>query len=143
MLPILWCRFLGKVACCSDVFDIYIVYIVLLKKVIDMFYKQWSVIRKSRQRISGKEFIFIIHPSDPRVVICYLIWPCDIAARITYLVSHSYSLSYNTVIIVFFMLVYNKYKIILVCSYNPPYTARFSSWCHESTCPTDSCFHQL
>ena len=42
--------------------------------------------------------IFIIHPCDPIVVICYLIWPCDIAVRITYLISHSSSLSYNTVI---------------------------------------------
>ena len=32
------------------------------------------------------------------VVICYLIWPCDIAVRITYLISHSSSLTYNTVI---------------------------------------------
>ena len=31
-------------------------------------------------------------------MICYLIWPCDIAACITYLVSHSSSLSCNTVI---------------------------------------------
>ena len=42
--------------------------------------------------------IFIIHPCDPTVVICYLIWPCDIAVRITYPISHSPSLSYNTVI---------------------------------------------
>ena len=40
---------------------------------------------------------FIIHPFDPTVVICYLIWPCDTAVCITYLISHSSSLSYNTV----------------------------------------------
>ena len=39
--------------------------------------------------------VFIIHPCDPTVVICYLIWPYDIAVRITYLISHSYSLTYN------------------------------------------------
>ena len=31
-------------------------------------------------------------------MIFYLIWSCDIAVRITYLISHSSSLSYNTVI---------------------------------------------
>ena len=45
---------------------------------------------------------FIIHPCDPTVVICYLIWPCDIAVQITYLISHSSSLSYNTVITGYF-----------------------------------------
>ena len=29
------------------------------------------------------------HPYDPTVVICYLIWPCDKAVRMTYLISHS------------------------------------------------------
>ena len=47
---------------------------------------------------------FIIHPCDPTVVICHLIWPCDIAVRITYLISHSSSLSYNTVIKGYFRL---------------------------------------
>ena len=46
----------------------------------------------------------IIHPFDPTVVICYLIWPCDIVVRITYLISHSSSLSYNTVIKGYFRL---------------------------------------
>ena len=41
---------------------------------------------------------------DPTVVICYLIWPCDIAVHITYLISHSSSLSYNTVIKGYFSL---------------------------------------
>ena len=49
-------------------------------------------------------YIFIIHPCDPTVVICYLIWLCDIAVRITYLISHSSSLSYNTVIKGYFRL---------------------------------------
>ena len=43
-------------------------------------------------------------PCDPTVVICYLIWPCDIVVRITYLISHSSSLSYNTVIKGYFRL---------------------------------------
>ena len=47
---------------------------------------------------------FIIQPCDPTVVICYLIWPCDIAVHITYLISHSLSLSYNTVIKEYFRL---------------------------------------
>ena len=47
---------------------------------------------------------FIIHPCDPTVVICYLIWPCDIDVHITYLISHSSSLSYNTVIKGYFKL---------------------------------------
>ena len=41
---------------------------------------------------------------DPTVVICYLIWPCDTTVRITYLISHSSSLSYNTVIRGYFRL---------------------------------------
>ena len=48
--------------------------------------------------------VFIIHPCDPTVVICYLIWPCDMAVHITYLISHSPSLSYNTVIKGYFSL---------------------------------------
>ena len=47
---------------------------------------------------ASKVLHFIIHPCDPTVVICYLIWLCDIAVRITYLISHSSSFSYNTVI---------------------------------------------
>ena len=43
-----------------------------------------------------ESWLFIIHPCDPSVMICYLIWPYDIAVRITYLISHSSSLSYNT-----------------------------------------------
>ena len=50
------------------------------------------------------ENYFIIHPCDPTVVICYLIWLCDIAVRITYLISHSSSLSYTTVIKGYFRL---------------------------------------
>ena len=46
----------------------------------------------------------IIHSCDPTFVICYLIWPCDIAVRIRYLISHSSSLSYNTVIKGYFRL---------------------------------------
>ena len=50
------------------------------------------------------EIYFIILPCDPTVVICYLIWPCDIAVRTTYFISHSSSLSYNTVIKGYFRL---------------------------------------
>ena len=59
---------------------------------------------------------FIIHPCNPTVVICCLIWPCDIAVCITYLISHSLSLSYNTAIKGNFRLGYNKYKTSRVCS---------------------------
>ena len=31
---------------------------------------------------------FIIHKSDLTVVICYLIWPCDMAVHIMYLISN-------------------------------------------------------
>ena len=41
---------------------------------------------------------FIIRLCDPKVVICYLIWPCDIAVHITYLISHSSSLGCHTII---------------------------------------------
>ena len=85
---------------------------------------------------------FIIHPCDPTVVICYLIRPCDIAACITYLVSHSSSLSYNTVIKKIFQvgcIINTKLPscvdIIRRTSLSP------SSWCPESTHPTDSCLH--
>ena len=77
-------------------------------------------------------YFFIIHPCDPAVVICYLIWPCDIAFRITYLISHSSSLSYNTVIKRYFRLGV-QYMIHGT-------SLSFPSWCPESTCPTDSCF---
>ena len=42
--------------------------------------------------------LFIIHQCDDIVVICYLIWPCDIAVYITYLISHTSSLSSYSVI---------------------------------------------
>ena len=66
-----------------------------------------------RRQHLGKSFI--IHPCDPTVVICFLIWPCDIAVRITYLISHSSSLSYDTVIKDISGWMYNKYKTTLVC----------------------------
>ena len=53
--------------------------------------------------------VIIIHPCDPTVVIC------DIAVRITYLISHSFSLSYNTVKNDISGWVYNKCKTTLVC----------------------------
>ena len=39
--------------------------------------------------------IFIIHPYDPTVVICYLIWPCDTAVRITHQLSVSHTVSHS------------------------------------------------
>ena len=58
---------------------------------------------------------FIIHPCDPKAVICYLIWQCDIAVHITYLISQSSSLSCHSVIKGYLGCVYNKYKTTLVC----------------------------
>ena len=46
----------------------------------------------------GRFLRFIIHPCDPTFVICCLIWPCDMAVRITHLVSYSSSLSSHSVI---------------------------------------------
>ena len=53
---------------------------------------------------SAKFVPIIYYTCDPTVVICYLIWPCDIAVHITYLISHSSLLSYNTVIKGYFRL---------------------------------------
>ena len=48
---------------------------------------------------------FFMHPCDPTdPTVLLLIWPCDIAVHITYLISHSSSLSYNTVIKGYFKL---------------------------------------
>ena len=58
--------------------------------------------------------VFIIHPSDPTVVICYLIWPCDMVVHITYLISHSCSSGCHTIKYISGW-VYNKYKTTLVC----------------------------
>ena len=87
------------------------------------------------------EIIFIIHPCDPTVVICYLIWSCDKAACITYLVSHSSSLSYNTVIKKIFQVVCIINTKLPSCDDIIRSTSLgFPSWCPESTRPTDSCF---
>ena len=48
--------------------------------------------------------LIILQTYDPTVVICYLIWPSDTDVCITYLISHSSSLSYNTVIKGYFRL---------------------------------------
>ena len=81
---------------------------------------------------------FIIHPCDPTVVICNLIWPCDIAVCITYLISHSSSLPYNLRIFQFGCIINTKLPscgdIIRRTSLG------FPSWFSESTRPTDSCF---
>ena len=84
---------------------------------------------------------FIIHLCDPTVVICYLIWPCDIAVRITFLISHSSSLSYNTVIKRYFQvgcIINTKLPSCVDIIHHT--TLGFPSWCPESTRPTDSCF---
>ena len=82
--------------------------------------------------------LLIIHPYDPTVVICYLIWPCDTTVCITYLVSHSNSLTYNLRIFQFGCIINTKLPscddIIRRTSLG------FPSWCPESTRPTDSCF---
>ena len=84
---------------------------------------------------------FIIHPCDPTVVMCYLIRPCDIAVRITYLISHSSSLSYNTVIKKIFQVgcIINT-KLPSCVDIIRRTSLGFPSWCPESTRPTDSCF---
>ena len=76
------------------------------------------------------------------VVICYLIWPCDIAAHITHLVSHSFPLTYHMVIKGYFSWVYNKYGTKLLSCVNVicRTSLGFPIWYPESTCPTDSCF---
>ena len=54
-------------------------------------------------------------PETP-AVICFLIWPCDMTVNMTYLVSHSSSLSCHTQVIIKDILgVHNKYKTTLVC----------------------------
>ena len=81
---------------------------------------------------------FIIHPFDPIVVICCLIWPCDIAVCITYLISPSSSLSYNAVNKGYFRLgVYTKLPSCVDIIHRT--SLGFSSWCPESTRSTDSC----
>ena len=87
--------------------------------------------------------LFIIHPCNPTVVICYLIWPCDIAACITYLISQSSSLSYNTVIKKIFQVgcIINT-KLPSCVDIIRRTSLGLSSWCPKSTCPTDSCFQR-
>ena len=85
---------------------------------------------------------FIIHPFDPTVVICYLIWPCDIAVYITNLVSHSSSLSFYSLIERIFQvgcIINTKLPSCVNIIHQTSLT--FPSWCHECTGPTDSCFH--
>ena len=81
---------------------------------------------------------FITHPCDPTVVICYLIRLCDIAVCITYLVSHSCSLTYNLRIFQVGCIINTKLPScddIIRCT-----SLGFPSLCSESTRPTDSCF---
>ena len=70
------------------------------------------------------------------------VMPCDIAACITYLVSHSSSLSYNTVIKKIFQVgcIINT-KLPSCVDIIRRTSLGFPSWCPESTRPTDSCFH--
>ena len=82
----------------------------------------------------------IIHPCDPTVVICYLIWLCDTAVRITYLISHNSSLSYTTVIKTYFRLGVYKAKLPLCLDIIRCTSLGFPSWCPESNRPMDSCF---
>ena len=83
-------------------------------------------------------FVFIIHPCDPTVVICYLIRPCDIAVCITYLISHSSSLTYNLRIFQFVCIINTK---LPSCGDIIGRTSLgFPSWCYESIPPTNPCF---
>ena len=69
-------------------------------------------------------------------MICYLIRPCD--TGITYLISHSYSLTYNLRIVQFGYIINTKlpsYDDIIRQT-----SLGFPSWCPENTRPTDSCF---
>ena len=88
--------------------------------------------------LNGEIPVFIIHPCDPTVVICNLIWPCDIAVCITYLISHSSSLPYNLRIFQFGCIINTKLPScgdIIRCT-----SLGFPSWFSESTRSTDSCF---
>ena len=51
-----------------------------------------SILYIARFYLLSIRTVFIIHPCDPTVVICYLVWPCDTAVHITHLISHSSSL---------------------------------------------------
>ena len=79
---------------------------------------------------------FIIQPCDPTVVICSLIWLCDTAVRITYLISHSSSSSYNTVIKGYFSLgcIINT-KLPSCIDIIRRTSLGFPSWCPESIRP--------
>ena len=82
--------------------------------------------------------LFFLYTRVPTVVICYLIRPCDIVVCITYLISHSSSLTCNLRIFQFGCIINTKLPscddIIHLTSLG------FPSWCPESTRPTDSCF---
>ena len=96
-----------------------------------------SAVRTASSRLFQS---FIIHPCDPTVVISYLIWLCDIDVRITYLISHSSSLSYNTVITGYFQVGCIINTKLPSCVDIIRRTSLGPSWCPESTRPTDSCF---
>ena len=81
---------------------------------------------------------FIIHPCDPTVVVCYLTWPCDKAVRITYHISHSYSLTHNLRIFQFGCIINTKLPSCDDIIHRT--SLGFPSWCPESTRPTDTCF---
>ena len=74
-------------------------------------------------------------------MICYLIWPCDIDVRITYLISHSSSFSSNTIITGYFQVgcIINT-KLPSCVDIIRLTSLGFPSWCPESTRPMDSCF---
>ena len=90
--------------------------------------------------ITTQVYIFIIHPCDPTVVICYLIWTYDIAVCITYLISQSYSLTYNLRIFQFGCIINTKLPSCDDIIHRT--SLGFPSWCSESTRPTDSCFQR-
>ena len=82
-----------------------------------------------------------IHPCDHTVEICYLLWLCDTAIYITYLISHSYSLNCHMVIKGYFRVGCIINTKLPSCVDKIRCTSLgFPCWCPESTRPTDSCF---
>ena len=64
---------------------------------------------------------------------CYLIWPCDTTVCITYLISHSYSLTYNLRIFQFGCII--NTKLPSYDDINHRTSLGFPSWCPESRVP--------
>ena len=81
----------------------------------------------------------IIHPCDPTVVIRYLIWSCNMAVHITYLISHSSSVILRLLRIFYFGCIINT-KLCSCVDIICRASLSFPSWCPESTHPTEPFF---